>query len=63
MTSRPPVIATSLEDAVRIALPYLRIAHAGMGTAPYAEPVLLAITVLEKALSREEPTQRTEIPR
>lgn len=64
MTSRPPIVATSIEEAVRIALPYLRIARAGMGDAPYAEPISLVITMLETALSREaEPTKRTEIPK
>lgn len=68
MTSRPPILGTSLDEAVRIALPYLRIAHAGLVERLPSDDecvggVFVAITTLEKALSREEPTARTEIPK
>ncbi len=67
MTSRPPIVAQSIEDAVRIALPYLRISHAGLSDrlAPDDDcvaGVFTAITTLERALSREEITTEIKTP-
>lgn len=67
MTSRPPIVATSIEDAVRIALPYLRISHAGLverlpADDECAAGVFTAITTLERALSREEITTEIKKP-